>query len=77
MPTIDGKLKAGERQMTEEEWALNKDCTAKSREHKWRWEFISSGESAGRVSPTNAVCVHCGKRVKLSRRALEYVDDPT
>jgi len=64
MPTIDGKLGPKETPMSPEDWEVNKDCTAKKRDHKWQWEY--NGE--GQTSATNAVCVHCGKRTMLTHK---------
>lgn len=53
-----------------EEWPAHKDCKTASREHKYRWEYLGEGQT----SATNAVCVHCGKRVKLTRKAVTDAD---
>lgn len=66
-------LPKGQEPMSEEKWAHHRDCDTASREHKWQWEFSPTGKT----SETNALCVHCGKRAKLSRLKLEYVEDPS
>jgi hypothetical protein len=70
-PTIDGKLKATEVQMTPEEWELHKDCeTTKGRAHKWQWKFDIA---AGRTSEDQAICVHCGKETTLRAEGVRGV----
>lgn len=64
MPTLEGTLKPSEVQMTEEEWAINKNCTLKKRDHKYQWKH---DPETGLPSPTIGVCVHCGRETEMNR----------
>jgi hypothetical protein len=59
MPSADGKLKVGEKPMTDEKWEENKSCALSKRAHKFYWESPSSN---------NAICAHCGFKTVLTRR---------
>ncbi len=59
MPTVDGKLKPNEVQMTPEEWEKNKSCELSKRAHKFLWKVDSENEG---------VCAHCGKVEILTRK---------
>lgn len=53
-------LPAGQVPMNHEEWAVNKSCEAKHRDHKWQWLEFATTEA-------NAQCVHCGILTWLGR----------
>lgn len=54
--------------MTEEEWAENKDCAKKKRDHKWHWKHDIT---TGLPHPTAAICVHCGRETELNRDDMQ------
>lgn len=65
MPTLEGTLKPSEVQMTDEEWAINKSCALKKRDHKYHWK---NDPTTGLPSDTIGVCAHCGHETELLNR---------
>jgi siroheme synthase (precorrin-2 oxidase/ferrochelatase) len=54
--------------MTDEEWAENKSCEIKKRDHRWRWLIDIA---TGQPHATEVICSHCGKRASMTRDKLE------